>query len=268
MPFNVRAHGQFSVRVDNSKKLLLKIVGTTNSFTQKILSDQFRGLLLSRIKDYISNQMVQDGKSFLEINSFLTDISEKIKYKVSETFLNYGLKIEEFFVESINIEHDEIYDEVRKSMARRAQRKMEGMDKITEESFEVAKIQAGNQGTSGNIAGIGIGAAVGMGVGQTMGGFMGKAMQPAANAINLISQSSPASEENKNFGVLNPQKEKADNQNIQCKKCGEAILLTNNFCPHCGASANEKNACPQCGSIIGQTARFCDQCGANLSEGK
>ena len=48
IPFKMQAHGQFAVRVEDSKQMLIKLVGTTTSFTQRSLQDYFCGIMMSR----------------------------------------------------------------------------------------------------------------------------------------------------------------------------------------------------------------------------
>lgn len=112
MPLKIRAFGQFSVRVEESKKLLLKLVGTTNLFTSKALTEQFRGLLMSKIKEYICSYMILKKISFMEIAVYLTDISEGVKEQISKVFVNYGLIVEEYYTESISVEQDKNYEKV------------------------------------------------------------------------------------------------------------------------------------------------------------
>jgi len=266
VPFKMRSHGQFAVRVDDSRKLLIKIVGTTKKFTQSTLTDHFKGLLMSRIKDYISNMMVQKQHSFLEINSYLTEISDDIKEKIAIVFANYGLAIEEFFVESINIEEDEVYDDIRKSMATRAKRKMEGYTYAEERSFDVAETQAGNEGTAGNVAGVGIGMGVGLGAGQVMGGMMNKAMQPMVNSMNVPNPQAPMSTANSDFGVLTPtpKTESHKNENI-CTVCNSVLQHDSAFCSKCGGKVGSPvNLCPKCNAELQKDAAFCHKCGAKF----
>ena len=266
VPFNIRAHGQFAVRVDNSRMLLAKIVGTTKSFTQKTLTDHFRGLLMSRIKDYISTLMVQEQRSFLEINSYLTSISDSIRQEISGVFSNYGLVIEEFFVESINIEEDETYHNIRKSMSERAKRKMEGYTYGEERSFDVAQTQAGNEGTSGNIAGVGIGMGVGIGAGQIMGGMMNSAMQPAINAMRPPQPSVNAPSMPNDFGVLVPKPKEIEDKKTACNNCKATLEDGSTFCSKCGTKVEALGFyCKYCKASLPETAVFCNKCGKKVA---
>ena len=59
IPIPVRAYGQFGVRIRDSRKFLLKLVGTRTRLTQDELIDSFRGLLLSRIGDMVASYITQ-----------------------------------------------------------------------------------------------------------------------------------------------------------------------------------------------------------------
>ena len=75
----VRANGQFGVRVSDSRKLLINLVGTISQFDQSTLKKYFKGILLTNIKDFIAAQFVKNQVSFLEIHSHLKTISEGIE---------------------------------------------------------------------------------------------------------------------------------------------------------------------------------------------
>ncbi len=256
VPFQVRAFGQFSVRVEESKKLLNKLVGTTNSFTSKALTEQFRGLLMSKIKDYICNQMVQKQRSFMEISAYLSEISENVKEQIAKVFVNYGLVVEEFYTESISVEQDDTYRQVRAAMAKRMERMLEGYDYATERSFDVAEKQAENQGTSGMMTGLAVGASVGMAAGPMVGGMMNRALQPATNSMNTVPMSNQGMI-NHDVGVVKPK-----NNEKKCNSCGTTMAGNSKFCPNCGMAVDIELKCVQCGHTVTAGAKFCSNCGA------
>ncbi len=260
LPIKIRAHGQFVISVNDTKKLLLKLIGTTQIFTQRTLSEYFRGLLINRIKDNIANQMIQQEKSFLEINSYLTDISKNIKDKIADAFVEYGLVMEEFYVEAINIEEDEGYKQVRDAMIKRATQRVVGYDYVTERSFDVAEKQAGNQGTSGAIAGMGIGMGVGASAGVAMGGMMNRALQPVVSAANSVPVSS-GSKADSEFGILKPKKKE-----IICAACGNAMSENDKFCSKCGNATGAELLCKICGGKVKAGDVFCASCGSRVGE--
>lgn len=69
-------------------------------------------------------------------------------------------------------------------------------------SFDVAEVQAANQGTSGTMTGLAVEASVGMATGQMVGGMMNRVLQPTANASIMPMQSKGISEQS--FGDIVP----------------------------------------------------------------
>jgi membrane protease subunit (stomatin/prohibitin family) len=174
------------------------------------------------------------------------------------------MSIEEFFVESINIEEDEVYKKLRESMGRRAERKMEGYDYRTERGFDVVEAQAKNEGTSGNVAGMGIGLGVGMGAGQVMGGLMTQAMQPVMGSLNSQQPPQGASQADSEFGVLKPKPVASPAQNASrhpCLNCGKLILIDAAFCNYCGNKVHYKVVCGNCNTELAPGSLFCHVCG-------
>lgn len=62
----VGANGQFAVRVTDSQKLLLKLVGAIQEFNQKTLGSYFKGLLMTGIKDNIGKQLTEKKSHFMK----------------------------------------------------------------------------------------------------------------------------------------------------------------------------------------------------------
>ena len=260
VPFRMRSHGQFAVRVEDSRKLIMKLVGTTSSFTQSTITEHFKGLLMSRIKDYISNMMVQQGLSFLEINSYLTVISDGIKAQIAPIFSAYGLIVEEFFLESINIEEDAVYQKLRESMGQCAIRKMEGYDYDKERTYNILQAQAENPGSNGQMAGMAVGAASGVVAGQMIGGMMQNSMQPVLN--RNIGMGTPPSTQNSEFGVLKP---RPVLQVSYCRSCGTELGEGVAFCYKCGTPVQPAgDICPYCKKTLPANSSFCSYCGQKL----
>lgn len=260
VPLNVRAFGQFSVKVNNSRQLVLKLVGKTTSFTKQKISEVFRGVLISSIKESISKKMIDEEISIVEMNSHLTKISNLLKSVLSEKFENYGLDIEDFFVESINPEKDDIYYSIMEALKNRTTRNIEGQGRIIDRSLDIAEKQAGNQGMSGAVAGFGIGAGVAVASGQMMGGMMQRAYEPVTNAMNQPYSNGYVDTSN-DFGVVKPK------QNVfSCSNCGNVINTDDKFCSKCGAINLQKIKCPSCGNDIDNDSIYCTKCGCKVQK--
>ncbi len=116
----IRANGQFGVRVENSKKLLVKLVGTIDKFDQDTLRRYFRGVLTTNIKDYIASEFVKNQVSFLEIHSHLKAISNGIQEALQNEFLQYGIELVNFNVnEIVPPEDDPSYIQLKKHLQKK-----------------------------------------------------------------------------------------------------------------------------------------------------
>lgn len=149
IPFNIQCHGTMGLRVSDSKKVLKEVVGTSNAFSNSAIEDCFRGLMISKIKEDITNCINEDGVSYTEITGKLEYLSKRLKASLSELLSNYGLSVQEFAVEDIQIIQDGAFDQVRTSMVKAAGRDIEGIDVVTDRFLnvmeEMAKNPSGNQ---------------------------------------------------------------------------------------------------------------------------
>ena len=99
------ASGSFNLRMLDSRKLLLKIVGTTSEFSQNdvigLNSGKFRPLIMNRVKANLARIIKEQNINILEIDEHLDTISDQMKTVINETLLDYGLMMPEFFVTTI-----------------------------------------------------------------------------------------------------------------------------------------------------------------------
>lgn len=270
----VRANGQFGLRVDNGRKLLLKLVGTTKSFDKETLMNYFRGLLMTHIKDYISQLMVEKQISFLEIHGHIAETSEILKNKITPLFDDFGFDVVNFFVNSITVPSDDPgYTRIRNALAaakekellakgKRAEMDIVGYTYQQQRSFDVLDKAASNEGTAGNIMGAGMGLGMGFGVGGTVGGVMSGAMQnikPEAiseKSMNCAKCGAVLPADAKFCLSCGEKVTSADT--VICSKCGQPTMK-GNFCLSCGAPLIIK--CPDCGKQIPEGSKFCLECG-------
>ena len=72
----IRAYGQYGFRITDPRKFIQNLSGNKDCFDGHVLQSYFRGILLSHLTEVLSNKILSDRVSFLEINTHLSEISE------------------------------------------------------------------------------------------------------------------------------------------------------------------------------------------------
>lgn len=217
-PLSIGASGEMSLRAEDSRKLLLKLVGTENYLGQQQLAGYFRSFLMTRVKTYIAQVMKTNSINIFEIDENLTMFSNAIKNLLIGDFAEYGVALEQFFVTTVlkpdgdrqyekfkelhfrqyadiaeaklKQQTDLIYAETEAqktiidSKAQATKRAQEGYTYQQERGFDVAEKVAQNEAV-GEFTNMGVGfgtmAGVGGAVGGMVGGMMSDAMGSAMN---------------------------------------------------------------------------------------
>ena len=239
----VRAFGQFGIQIEDSRRFLTKLVGTMSFFNTQTLTDYFKGLYITRVKDRISSCLVKSKISILEINSHLDEISSEICKQLQGEFAEFGVHISSFYVNDISVpENDPAVKQLKSALAKRAEMDILGYNYQQERTFDTLNTAAGNRGAAGTI----MSAGMGMGMGFGMGGAMGSAMGSMEK-------------------VMNPQEEKKT-----CPSCHASIGASLKFCPQCGTDTTKQEeeasaVCSVCGGAVAKGAKFCPQCGRKIN---
>lgn len=277
-PISIGAGGEISLRVEDSKKLLVKLVGTESLLSREKLVSYFRMFLMTRVKTYLAQVMKESGISIFEVDEHLTEFSAELKKKLDPDFSDYGICLERFFVTRIvKPEGDSQYEKFKElhfrqyadiaeakirqqvgvieqqtesqKMVIEAQgiaqkRNIEGYTYQQERGFDVAEKMASNEG-AGSFSSAGIGLGMMAGVGGAVGNIVGVAFTDTIGGM----QQNPTEE-------------------IQfCDNCGAKIIPGAVFCDECGQPiAKKQNSCPKCGYAFERPGKFCPKCG-NRREG-
>ncbi len=214
-PISIGASGEMSLRVDDSRKLLVRLVGTEDFLTQSGLVNKFRGFLMTRVKTYIAQVVKANAINIFEIDENLTAFSENIHKLLIPDFAEYGLSLEKFFVTTIvKPDGDRQYEKFKElhfrqyadvaeaklrqqtdliyaqteaqkvvidSQAQATKRAQEGYTYAQERGFDVAEKVAQNE-TVGQFTNMGVGLGTMAGVGGAVGGVVGNAVNDAMTA--------------------------------------------------------------------------------------
>ncbi len=271
-PLAIGANGEMSLKVVDSKRLLVNLVGTESDLSQERLVSYFKSFLMVRVKTYIAQIMKESAISIFEIDERLMEFSESLKEKLKPDFFEYGIGLEKFFVTTVakpdgsqqyekfkelhfrqyaDIADAKIRQQVglieqetdSKRMVIEAQgiaqkRVAEGYTYQQERSFDVAKKMAQNEG-AGEFSSAGIGLGMMAGVGGTVGSVMGNTLQTAVGQMDI-----EASHQGAGF----------------CDNCGARLLPNATFCDGCGTKVIASKQC-QCGYKFERPGKFCPKCG-------
>ena len=214
-PLSIGASGEMSLRAEDSRRLLVKLVGTENFLGQQKLVGFFRAFLMTRVKTYIAQVMKASAINIFEIDEHLTTFSECIHKLLIPDFADYGVALERFFVTTIvKPDGDRQYEKFKElhfrqyadiaeaklrqqtdliyaqteaqkvvidSQAQATKRAQEGYTYAQERGFDVAEKVARNEAV-GQFTNMGVGLGTMAGVGGAVGGVVGNAVNGAIQA--------------------------------------------------------------------------------------
>ncbi len=121
VPLELGASGAMNLQVADSRKLLVKLIGTMkgiawddrNGFTKSI-QESFRPLIASSVKINLPAVIKDEAIDLLEIDEKLDIISDRLQKKITPGFEEYGLTIPQFYVTSVVLpENDPNFKRIR-----------------------------------------------------------------------------------------------------------------------------------------------------------
>ena len=100
-PLSIGASGEMSLCVDDSRKILVKLVGTEHVLDRQTLTAYFRGILLTKVKTYIAQTMRANAINIFEIDESLETFSADIRQRLIPDFLDYGVQLKRFYITTV-----------------------------------------------------------------------------------------------------------------------------------------------------------------------
>lgn len=113
----VTARGSCQIHVDNPEVFLTKIVGFNRSFNENEVNDYFLNQISSYIRTQIAKVIMNSKVEILGIMSRQDEIAKLIKPLISKVFDDYGLGLDSFSIETLDILDNEFRNKVENSYA-------------------------------------------------------------------------------------------------------------------------------------------------------
>ena len=274
-PIQLGARGEMNLHIENSKKFLMKVVGTENDISQEKLRLKFKAILMMRLKQYLAELLCENRICVFVIDKYLEKISEDVKERLKEYYEDYGIILDRFIVTGvIKPEDDANYKRFRdlfykknllveeaqlrqqvsvieqetlakkmeiESKALAGKRQREGYSYQDEQQYDVLRHAVSNPGMEAEV---------------TFGGLK-DIVPPSSNAVQDNSARTMATSE-----------QSCANKK-QCSKCGSLLSDDALFCPHCGTPVKIESdvpqmvQCPNCGKTV-PLASHCQACGVHF----
>ena len=126
IPLDIGASGEMNLQVNDSRKLLVKLVGTTSGIAwasddkvfTKSLKDCFRPLVMTTVKTHLASTIKTENINILEIDARLEILSTALREKISAGFEEYGLFVPQFYVTNVALpEDDKNFQKIRDLLA-------------------------------------------------------------------------------------------------------------------------------------------------------
>ncbi len=109
IPLELGASGEMNLEVSDSRRLLLKLVGTMNGIAwgdsgagfTKSLQTCFRSEIATAVKAHLPTAIKAQNINILEIDENLRNLSEGLRQSMLPTFEEYGLNIPQFYISNV-----------------------------------------------------------------------------------------------------------------------------------------------------------------------
>jgi membrane protease subunit (stomatin/prohibitin family) len=158
----VRAYGAYSYHLSDSSLFHKKIAGTLPLYSSEQLEGQLRNIIVT----HISDTLAESGMSFVDMAGNQKKFGDVLSSKVSLLFEGYGIKLDNFLLQSISLP-EELQEKFDNKIAVNM---MGGMQAYTQfQTAEAIPLAAQNEGGLASLAaGLGVGFNVGNQIAETL----------------------------------------------------------------------------------------------------
>ena len=159
LPVELGLHGTFNLKVVNSRKLLLKVVGTAGGLnTSQLMGENghgyFRDMITMHIRNRIATAIRSCGIDLMELDMHAIELSNALREQLNPSLAEYGLEICEFFIGGVNMPSDPAFqkaldlhreEKLNTIEARVATRKNEAQVSVLQSQFNLDRMNVQNE---------------------------------------------------------------------------------------------------------------------------
>lgn len=259
MTTKVFARGAYKIRVVDSKRFLLKMVGNNVPYLDvDEFTNYFQSQFSQNIKTIITQGIQSFGSEILGIMSRQEEFAQIIAPRFQEILDDYGMQLVNFTIESLDIPDDDpLREKVDATLVERNTRHIEALtdadymdvmgDRWARQQSAQILGDLANNPADGGVAAVGAGFGMGMAAGGAFGDLAQEMFVPFSGTRSTVAQ--PAA---------------APQGRASCSSCGHPVADGSKFCSNCGTSIERSRYCGNCGAEVEANARFCSQCGAKI----
>lgn len=117
MHVSIGLSGQLNMKVIDSKRLILKLIGTTDLLSHnhnvddadggsKHIFQYIKSVIVTKTRTQFTNVIKEQGWSILEIDAYIEELAEGIKEKINAELDEYGIILPEFFISNVSTPED------------------------------------------------------------------------------------------------------------------------------------------------------------------
>jgi len=241
------AKGRYGIKIVDAEKFLIKLVGTTTTFTARQLTDNFYGATISKTKSTILQFIMSNKIGIKTISAFLEGLSESLRISIATFWEEYGFQLISFYITTIEVDSNtDAGKMILKAMSQQSAQIIGGYTWQQSQVFDAADKAIDGMGKGkGENSLLGVIIATNM-----MGNLTGDGL------LNPVSYNKQEINPDIKNTVVTPPRE------VYCSNCAKKFSSNMKFCPHCG---DPYKACPKCGADNDVNAKKCVSCGTGLS---